>query len=86
MFVSSVDIYYSCKYHESLADMEQNPIGSWLIAQNDGISLFMGLKSFGTWMAFVLALLFFLINDKLSILATFVVFIFQVWLFCYLSF
>ena len=48
-FVSVYDVYYSFKTRDVLPEMEQNPVGSWLIQLDGGdISLFMTCKMVGT--------------------------------------
>tara|TARA_R100000664_G_scaffold34249_1_gene55753 strand:+ start:1447 stop:1848 length:402 start_codon:yes stop_codon:yes gene_type:complete len=47
--VSSIDMYWSIKIHEVLLDIEQNPIGVFLIEKNDdSVALFMSFKFLGT--------------------------------------
>ena len=47
--VSSIDMYWSIKIHEVLLDIEQNPIGVFLIENNDdSVALFMSFKFLGT--------------------------------------
>lgn len=47
--VSSYDAYLTIKYEDSIAAMELNPLGQYLLQQNDGdAALFMGMKFVGT--------------------------------------
>lgn len=47
--ISLYDIYWSFKTQEILYEVEQNPIGRWLIAADSGdVALFMTLKTLGT--------------------------------------
>lgn len=52
--VSLYDIYISIKTQSTLAEMELNPVGQWLIALDDGVALFMTCKCLGN----ILAILF----------------------------
>ena len=46
---SSFDLYLAVANCHELKDIEQNPVGTWLIDLDDGgIGLFMGLKMAGT--------------------------------------
>lgn len=57
--VSSIDLYWSVVLGEELIEVEQNPLGSFLIrVDNDRVALFMATKSFGT--SLVVGLLVFL--------------------------
>jgi hypothetical protein len=47
--VSSYDAYLTIKYEDSIAAMELNPLGQYLLQQGDGdTALFMGMKFVGT--------------------------------------
>jgi hypothetical protein len=47
--VSSYDAYLTIKYEDSIAAMELNPLGQYLLQQNDGdAALFMAMKFVGT--------------------------------------
>jgi hypothetical protein len=48
-FTSAYDAYLAIKYRDTLAAMEKNPIGLWLMSLDGGdVSLFMGIKFAGT--------------------------------------
>ena len=53
--VSTYDCYLTVKYHKSLKEMENNPVGRWIMdldrgvdVQAEGLALFLGLKVAGT--------------------------------------
>ena len=46
--VGAYDVYLSIKHQNTLFEMEENPIGRWLIALDGGdVALFMTLKMIG---------------------------------------
>lgn len=48
-FVSAIDSYFVIRFRELMADMEQNPIGSYLIQLDDGhVGVFLRTKAAGT--------------------------------------
>jgi len=50
--IGAYDTYLSIKYRDSLYESELNPIGRWLIEQDQGdVALFMGIKMAGTILA-----------------------------------
>jgi len=58
--VSSIDIYWSVRLHESLSDLELNPLGQLIMeADNENVALFMGLKTFGTFLVLGFLIIFY---------------------------
>ena len=50
--ISSIDLYWAVKNQHIMLYNEQNPIGRYLIRQDDGdVALFMGVKMAGTILA-----------------------------------
>lgn len=83
--VSAIDVYWSIKLKELLYETELNPIGKWIMYMDGGdVSLFMGLKVFGT--VLVLGVLFyaFVRNRKMAWILIIPIFIFQVALLAFL--
>lgn len=84
--VSSIDIYWSVRLHESLSELELNPLGQLIMeADNENIALFMGLKTFGTFLVLSFLIIFYRVNRKLSWGVIIGVFLFQVWLLFFLT-
>ena len=84
--VSSVDIYWSVRLHEDLSELELNPLGQLIMeADNEKIALFMGLKTFGTFLVLAFLIIFYRIRRKMAWAATIGVFLFQVWLLFFLT-
>lgn len=93
--VAIYDISLTIKYANSLAQLEANPIGRWLmniehaeiqlLAVPSGMYLFLQLKALGT--VVVIAILHGLVRWRLDMghAVAFGVTAFQVWLFCYLT-
>jgi len=84
--VSSIDIYWSVRLHESLSELELNPLGQLIMeADNENVALFMGLKTFGTFLVLGFLIIFYRMNRKLSWGVIIGVFLFQVWLLFFLT-
>ena len=50
--ISAIDLYWAVKNQHIMLEMEENPIGRWLLLQDDGdVALFMGIKMAGTTLA-----------------------------------
>lgn len=50
--ISSIDLYWAIKNQHLMLEMEENPIGQWLLAKDNGdVALFMGVKMAGTTLA-----------------------------------
>ena len=61
--ISSIDLYWAVKNQHIMLYNEQNPIGRYLIRQDNGdVALFMGIKMAGTILA--LGFLIFLYHHK----------------------
>jgi|6_EtaG_2_1085325.scaffolds.fasta_scaffold36993_3 hypothetical protein len=82
-FASAVDIYTSIKTQEYLLELERNPVGRWLIRQDDGgIALFMGVKTAGTTLALGILVMLYQWNKRLawaSIIGVVLMQIFVLW-------
>ncbi|MAZ56614.1 hypothetical protein CL653_02385 [bacterium] len=51
-FISAIDLYWAVKNQDLMLEMEENPIGRWLLLKDDGdVALFMGVKMAGTTLA-----------------------------------
>ena len=84
--VSSIDIYWSVRLHESLAESELNPLGQIIMdVDNKNIALFMGLKTLGTFLVLGFLIIFYNIRRKMAWGAITGVFLFQVWLLFFLT-
>lgn len=81
-FVSAYDTALIYIYSEDIVDLEQNPIGSWLLAKG-GVSLFVDVKSVCTLLAIVVGLC--VVKNKYRV-ALIPVLLFQIALFYYLTF
>ena len=61
--ISAIDLYWCVKNQHIMLEIEQNPIGHYLIVKDGGdVALFMGVKMAGTILA--LAILIFLYHYK----------------------
>ena len=61
--ISAIDLYWCIKNQHIMLEIEQNPIGHYLIVKDGGdVALFMGVKMAGTILA--LAILIFLYHYK----------------------
>ena len=50
--ISAIDLYWAIKNQDLMLEMEENPIGRWLLLKDDGdVALFMGIKMAGTTLA-----------------------------------
>jgi len=84
--VSSIDIYWSVRLHESLSDLELNPLGQLIMeADNENVALFMGLKTFGTFLVLGFLIIFYRLRRRLAWGVIIGVFLFQVWLLFFLT-
>ena len=84
--VSSVDIYWSVRLHESLAESELNPLGQVIMyADNKNVALFMGLKTFGTFLVLGFLGVFYKMRRRMAWAVISGVFIFQMWLLFFLT-
>jgi hypothetical protein len=84
--VSSVDIYWSVRLHESLAESELNPLGQIIMhADSANIALFMGLKTFGTFLVLGFLTIFYKMKRRMAWGVIVGVFLFQMWLLFFLT-
>ncbi len=82
--VSSYDLFLLIKFRDVIH--EQNPLGAWLIKYYNDVSLFAGLKMFGTTIALGILSIIYYNNESKGLLIASVVSLFQSWLLYYLSF
>lgn len=84
--VSSIDIYWSVRLHESLAESELNPLGQIIMnVDNTNIALFMGLKTFGTFLVLGFLAIFYKMRRRMAWGVISGVFLFQMWLLFFLT-
>ena len=83
--VSAIDLYWIGKTREAILEMEENPVGRFLIRLDKGdISLFMAVKFFGTMAALYILFKLKRYNFRYTLLITMVIAIAQVFLLVYL--
>lgn len=84
--VSSIDIYWSVRLHETLSESELNPLGQIIMyADNKNVSLFMGVKTFGTFLVLGFLAIFYGIKRRMAWGVITGVFLFQLWLLFFLT-
>ena len=84
--VSSIDIYWSVRLHETLSESELNPLGQIIMyADNKNVSLFMGFKTFGTFLVLGFLAIFYGIKRRMAWGVITGVFLFQLWLLFFLT-
>ncbi len=85
--VAAYDVYLSLKFQTTLYAMEENPLGRWLIAADNGdVALFLTVKMIGTMVVLLVLPAFYRFRRKLGMVTTSALAAFQTSLFCYLSF
>jgi hypothetical protein len=72
VLVSAIDIYWLVRNSEYILEYEKNPIGTWLIHQDNGsVALFTSLKVIGTFIVITtLSMLYYLHAIKTIIMAS----------------
>ncbi len=85
--VAAYDVYLSIKFQATLHAMEENPLGRWLIALDNGdVALFMTAKMMGTMVVLLVLPAFYRFRRNLGMATASGVAAFQSSLFCYLTF
>lgn len=83
--ISAVDLYWIGKTRDAILEMEENPVGRFLINLDKGdTSLFMAVKFLGTMAALYLLFKLKRYNFKYTLLITLTIAIAQVFLLIYL--
>jgi len=80
--VSAYDTALTAVYSETIWEMEQNPVGKWLLSQG-GVPLFIEIKAFMTLCVVVFCMFLTRTKYKVTIIG---VCLFQLWLFYWLTF
>jgi len=84
--ISIYDVYWSFKTQAVLWEVEQNPMGVWLIEMDGGdIALFMTCKMLGTMIVLMSIPVMFVFRKSWGFAAGGAIALFQLWLFCYLN-
>jgi hypothetical protein len=85
-FVSLYDAALVVRFSDTIWEMEQNPIGRYLIAINGGdVSLFVGIKLLGTCVVLLTLVGIYLVSRRLAYPIASGVSLFQAALSCYLT-
>tara|TARA_R100000656_G_scaffold71761_1_gene53708 strand:- start:264 stop:590 length:327 start_codon:yes stop_codon:yes gene_type:complete len=85
--ISSVDLYWAIKNQHLMLEMEENPIGQWLLSKDDGdVALFMGVKMAGTTLALGLLVFLYHYKRRLAWISVITVTILQFYLLYYLGY
>ena len=85
--VAAYDVYLSIKFQDVLFAMEENPIGRWLIALDEGdVALFMTAKMIGVTAVVLTLPAIYRFRRSWGLLTVTALASFQSWLFYYLTF
>ena len=85
--VAAYDVYLSIKFQHVLYSMEENPLGKWLIALDNGdVALFMTAKMIGTMVVLLVLPAFYRFRRNLGMVTASALAAVQSSVFCYLTF
>lgn len=85
--ISSIDLYWAIKNQDLMLEMEENPIGRWLLFKDDGdVALFMGVKMAGTTLALGILIFLYHYRKRLAWISIITLTILQFYLLHYLGY